>query len=372
VSRKVIQLTDWLPPEFSAVSQYALLIAEQYAIEGDAITVIGLRSSAAAGRPEPYRIGAVSIIPVLRRPFSRRSWVRRLLWTVGTDLVLIAKAWREIRAADVVRFTGSPPFLLHFLVPLNFFLRKKLIYRITDFYPECIIAALEKPNRLLEWFRRLTIMMRRRVHEFEVIGEDMKLRLLECNIDADRIFLKRDMSPVSISSNLVPLPRPTELRGRKAVLYSGNWGVAHDTTTFLEGYRLHHETGSGSVVLWLNATGSGADEVDARLREANLPFYRQMLVPLEHLGKLLISPDVHLITLKPRFVGYVLPSKVYGCIASRKPVIFIGPKTSDVHRLCSHCSNSRYIHIDAGQAKRFAEALELIGTSNDFAAPHVY
>ena len=34
--------------------------------------------------------------------------------------------------------TGSPPFLLHFVVSLNLVLRRRLIYRITDFHPECL------------------------------------------------------------------------------------------------------------------------------------------------------------------------------------------------------------------------------------------
>ena len=45
-----------------------------------------------------------------------------------------------MRRADAVLFTGSPPLMLHFIAPLNFLLRKQLIYRITDFHPECLIA----------------------------------------------------------------------------------------------------------------------------------------------------------------------------------------------------------------------------------------
>ena len=45
-----------------------------------------------------------------------------------------------MRRADVVLFTGSPPLMLHFIAPLNLLLRKRLIYRITDFHPECLIA----------------------------------------------------------------------------------------------------------------------------------------------------------------------------------------------------------------------------------------
>ena len=31
--------------------------------------------------------------------------------------------------------------MLHFIAPLNILLRRRLTYRITDFYPECLIAG---------------------------------------------------------------------------------------------------------------------------------------------------------------------------------------------------------------------------------------
>jgi hypothetical protein len=39
--RRIVQLTDWLPPEFSAVSQDTILIAEEEAERGGAVTVVG-------------------------------------------------------------------------------------------------------------------------------------------------------------------------------------------------------------------------------------------------------------------------------------------------------------------------------------------
>jgi len=54
-----------------------------------------------------------------------------------------------MRWADEILFTGSPPLLLHWIAPLNVLLRKRLIYRITDFHPECLMAASARPSVLL-------------------------------------------------------------------------------------------------------------------------------------------------------------------------------------------------------------------------------
>jgi hypothetical protein len=127
--------------------------------------------------------------------------------------------------------------------------------------------------------------------------------------------------------------------------------------TFLDGYAAHHRHGTGRVVLWLNAVGSGALTVEETLRRYGLPFHRTQLVPIDQLGALLVTPDAHLITLSDAFVGLVVPSKVHGCIASRKPIVFIGSERSDVHRLCWE-SGCDYTRVVAGDAAGFARTLE--------------
>lgn len=360
--KRIVQLTDWLPPEFSAVSQYALLIAEEEAKAGAHVTVIGLSSVQATLSRRDCGTGSVEIRALKRSRFDRESWLKRLVWTFGTNLLLVWSAWSELRRADQIRFTGSPPFLLHVLVPANLILRTSLLYRITDFYPECIIAALARPTRTLEAFRWLTIRLRRHVQSFEVLGHDMKARLLACGIDEARVGLRRDESPVVIDRNTRPLARPPQFSGRKLILYSGNFGAAHDVATFLDGYRRHHKDGSAKVVVWLNATGAGANALEAHLREEGLPYLRQELVPLGQLAALLVTPDAHLITLRPAFAGFVLPSKVFGCIESGRPILYIGPTSSDVHGLCTASPSTAYLHANVGDPSAVHEALEVIAS----------
>jgi hypothetical protein len=366
--RRIVQLTDWLPPDFSAVSQYAIAIAQERAREGNDVAIIGLSTTVRVPERCEFGSGSVCIIPVEAARFDRESWLRRLSWTARTNLKLIARAWPFLRRADEIRFTGSPPFLLHYLSAANLVLRKRLTYRITDFYPECVIAALKRRSRPLEWFLRFTNVLRRRVDKFEVIGRDMERRLVECGVDPRRIAFSRDHSPVEVTLRTPPAARPAELAGRKALLYSGNWGVAHDIDTFFEGYRRHHADGPGSVMLWLNATGSGAEELDRRLRAERLPFLRQKLVPLEALPNLLVAPDAHLVTLRPEFMGFVLPSKIYGCIASRRPILFVGPQGSDVHSLCLEELELPYRRVEVGDSRGVERALAELGRDGSFAS----
>jgi hypothetical protein len=110
----------------------------------------------------------------------------------------------------------------------------------------------------------------------------------------------------------------------------------------------HHSEGIGIFGLWLNAIGRGADLVERQLHKAGVPVVRSKPSPLEELPRLLVTADAHLISLRPEFSGIVLPSKVYGCIASRKPILFVGPTISDVHVLCRDAGLPIYEHVEGG------------------------
>lgn len=361
-SNRLLSLCDWLPPDFGAVGQYALIAARAESESGRDVTLVGLSSTADSTVGEIRGAGRLLEVRVKGALYDRSNLGRRLRWTLATNLRLLRRAWRYARRADEILFTGSPPFFLHFIVPANLLLRKRLTYRITDFHPECLIAELGREPWWLAWFRRWTIFLRRRVHRFEVLGEDQRRRLRAIGIPDERIVLRRDASPVAIDATTAPLPRPAELEGKIVLLYSGNFGVAHDDATFIEGYQRHHREGSGRVVLWLNATGAKADRVEAELRQRGLPVHRSRPVAIEDLARLLVTPDAHLITLRDAFVGYVLPSKVYGCIASDKPVLFVGSEESDVHLLCSQGnSEAAYRRVPVGDAEGVRRALDDLG-----------
>ncbi len=83
----------------------------------------------------------------------------------------------------------------------------------------------------------------------------------------------RDGSPVLFPPGRIAEPLPPELAGKCVLLYSGNFGIAHEMETVAAGYQRHHQQGSGRVHLWLNATGAGAAALSDRLQEADVPFF---------------------------------------------------------------------------------------------------
>jgi glycosyltransferase involved in cell wall biosynthesis len=358
----LLYICDWLPPDFGAVGQYSVLFARELAGEGLDVTLAGLSTRGESDRCEPVGEGRYREIRLAAKPYDKSRSLRRLLWTAATNTRLIFRLWVLMRRAKTIVFTGSPPLFLHWIAPANLLLRKKLVYRITDFHPECAIAERGRASVLLSLIYRVTLFWRRRVDAFEILGHDQGRRLAEIGIPQDRIYFKPDPSPVTIKPDTAPLERPAGTEGKLLLLYSGNWGVAHDHETFLEAYKLHHREGRGGVLLWLNAVGGKAQKVAEALTDLRLPFVRGTPVPLESLASLLVTPDAHLITLSDPFVGFVLPSKVHGCVQSGKPVLFIGSSRSDVHRICKEGAGARYRRIDVGDAAAAARALDDLGS----------
>lgn len=326
------------------------------------MVLAGLSSTADSVEEERPGTGRLRIVRLRAETYDRSDLKTRALWTLRTNLALLRRLRREISRADEVLFTGSPPFMVHLLAPANLLWRRRLTYRITDFHPECLIAEMGRVPAWLRLFHGWTVFLRRRVHKFEALGEDQKQRLLEIGIPPERIVIKRDPSPVEIPPDVPPLERPEELRGRRVLLYSGNFGVAHDHETFVEGYRRHHREGSGRVALWLNATGAKADRFEEILRREGLPIHRSRPLRLDLLPRLLVTPDAHLVTLRDEFVGYVLPSKIYGCVQSGRTVLYVGSERSDIHLLAAReLPAGRYHRVDVGDPAGVARALEAIG-----------
>ena len=355
-------LCDWLPPDFGAVGQYTLVRCENWAQEGQKVMLVGFCSK--AEQQGVISDGNLSIRRVFRPSYNKTNLLMRAWWTLGANVRLIWAARKDWKACDTVYFTGSPPYLMHFVKKAEFFLgRKKLIYRITDFHPECLIAYYQDDGKLIpfwmRWLQKVTQKTRSEIDGFEALGEDQKIRLAESGVDAGKVSILRDPSPVEFTQDIDAAEIPSVISGRKTILYSGNWGQAHDVPTFVDGFSLFCKENPNATGLWLNAVGKNAKLVADELKSRDLPYVHTEPCAIEDLPSVLLAADIHLITLKDTFVGYVLPSKVYACVASGKPVLFIGSEKSDVHLVCQeNLEPHLYRRVDVGDVSGVAQAIK--------------
>lgn len=352
-------VVDWLPPDFGAVGQHAVIHARALAEQGSKVCLVGLSSQIRAPtRETSLRDGLLEFKRLPAKRYDKQNALQRLLWSLRTNARLIREVIgdRRSRGADLL-FTGSPPFMIFFAFFAKWMRGMRLIYRITDFYPEVLIAAYGKTIGL-SFLEKLTWFFRHRVDEFQVLGEDQR-RILESNgIRPERIRLLRDIPPFTMRGDEIAAQKPSALEGYKILLYSGNYGVAHEIDTVIQGLKRHHRQGRARFGLWLNASGSAVSHMVSVLKDAGIPVVLTDPVRVEELAGVLLAADALLISLRNEFSGYVMPSKVYGCLASRRPIVFVGPPTSDVHLLCRQAQDVIYEHIAAGDVEGFSAALD--------------
>jgi hypothetical protein len=354
----LILVCDWIPPEFGAVGQYMHKRAYETAQEGAHAAIIGL-GVADETVTQPVGKGVLTVVRIRASANPKTSMLRRALWTLSTNRRLAAAAARCQKGADDCRIvvTGSPPFLSYWLLLQNLlFWRKRVAYRMTDFYPETAMAA--GTARWLALAKPLFRLLRRAASEVEVLGEDQRRRLIEDGFAPERITLLRDPSPIADWNVQRAHDRPFE-QEHVVLLYSGNMGVAHDCTAFCEAYRRHVTERAGRVRLWINGRGQRVTEVAAFCEQHGLPLFISPPVSLDRLPAVLRAADAHLVLLGEAFWGYVLPSKIYACLDSGKPIMYVGPEQSDVHHLATR-HDTKYWHAPSGDVESCLAALTAI------------
>lgn len=356
-SGRLIIVCDWLPPEFGAVGQYMLQRAERAARAGREVVLIGLGRGAAADDAELLGRGRLQIRRLAAPVTPKHSLAQRGLWALSVNLRLLAAvaAAQRGRPDAEILVTGSPPFLSQMLILANLVWRRPLTYRITDFYPETALAGGKA--RFLAPLLPLFRWVRRQASCIEIIGEDQGRRLRASGVPAERLRLVRDASPVEVAPDGPAAPRPFG-PDKLVLLYSGNLGVAHDAAAFCEAYRRHVRQGADRVRLWVNGSGVRVAELKAYCERHDLPLHLTGPAPLAELPSLLRAADLHLVLLGAPFWGYVLPSKIYACLASARPVLYVGPPESDVALLLREHPQAGHAAVAAGDADACFEALE--------------
>src|SRR5438445_1940666 len=90
MTKRLVYICDWLPPDFGAVGQYAVLFARQWASEGCAVTLVGLTSGKQTYQPaEPVGDGSLEVLRIHRRLYKKHKSISRLIWTIASNLALL-------------------------------------------------------------------------------------------------------------------------------------------------------------------------------------------------------------------------------------------------------------------------------------------
>lgn len=350
---KLIVVTEHFAPSSGATAQLiADLVQDLVASEYD---VCVLTSTPAHS---PLFTG------VVRFPFpltSRKSILFKSL--KGSYFFVRTLIWLVFHATSFSRvlIVSNPPFI-GLLGPLiNFFTGKTYLFLFQDLFPRSafLSGVLPAAGPLANLVNFATKVVLTRSHATIVLSESMKARCLKDYGPLTNIEVIHNWSVIpSIRKPKYQSSLSTVYASDKhfTVQYSGNFGRLHDLLTLLEAARiLKHQY----IQFVFIGDGSKRDQILTYSRKYNLnniSIYDYQ--PRELLSDSLIATDVSVVSLIPGAEDTVAPSKLYGILASSRPVILISNSSSEIASLVKNY-NAGFVCCP-GDALELAETIASI------------
>lgn len=228
---------------------------------------------------------------------------------------------------------STPPMIAVLGMLVSKIRRSRFVFWVMDVYPELAFRlGVVKPGsvagRLLGWLSRAPL---RRSDRIVALGPSMAVELGRAGAEkVDVVHNWADgetIRPRPIAGH--PLRADWGWNDRFVVLYSGNMGLAHEFETLLAvADRLRDDP---SILFSFVGGGPRRAEVEREAKRLGLPNVEfRPYAPRSQLDQSLTAGDVHLVTLRERMPGLLVPSKIYGILAAGRPTLYVGPPTGEI------------------------------------------
>ena len=244
------------------------------------------------------------------------------------------------RDYDILIITTNPPFLGLLILALNSYFKVPYVVIAYDIYPQILdkMGILKKNTVLYKFWKWLNVKVYNNASKIISIGTDMSTVIEnEMNIvDSSKIELiynwsdKNKVFPVERANNNFLIQNRFE--NKKILLYSGTLGSTHNIEEILiAANELRLETdilflfiGSGSKVKLVKDYISNSGNSNVIL----MPFQ-----PIEIISQTLSSATLSFVCLESSFTGLSVPSKSYGILAAKVPIIGMMDDNAEISKM---------------------------------------
>ncbi len=334
--RRVCFLNRSYWPDAEATGQLLTELAEDLAAAYD-VTVIAGQPNQNPDGAEYRRCGrelrnGVTVRRVRHTRWDKRSLVGRAV-NLATYLAgALVVAWRTERP-DVIVVETDPPLLCL----LGWLLRRRhgarLVVYLQDLYPD-IALALGKLHEgmLVRCLRRAMYAAYRRADRVVVLSRDMQSRVLEIGVAPEKVVRLPnwvDTAAIHPRKTGNEFRREHGFDGRFVVMYSGNLGLCQRLEDIIEAARLLKDR--AEILFLLVGDGASRARLERQARELGLDNVR--FLPYQSKGRLsesLSAADLHLVPLDQRVASCLMPSKLYGVLASGTAAMVIAPEGTEL------------------------------------------
>lgn len=347
---KLSVVTQFFPPDYAATGQLIEELVRELAILGVDIEVFTGQPGYAFGTasaPSVEKVGGVKI----KRSRTSQIFSGRIRGKAVNGILFFIRAlshlFRHNRSYNLLLVTTAPPFLPLIGYLANLLFGMSYICILYDLYPDIAVAlgVIPKHHIITRFWMSINRLIWRNAKSLIVLSPDMKKRVVaNCPEIADKVAIIHSWADADL---IVPIPKQDNWFAWKhnvvdkfTVLYSGNLGRCHDMETILEAAQLLQDEPIHFLFVGGGAKAKLLKQEVKRLRLQNfqfLPYQEKQDLPYS-----LTACDMSLVSVEEGMETLVAPSKVYGALATGKPMAVICPKHSYLQDLMAE--------IDCGKA----------------------
>ena len=247
----------------------------------------------------------------------------------------------------------DPPFLESILGSVFICRGMKFFVTIQDWYPEILFALWPTvPKFLQNASREIQAAIFSSADKIICITDDIRDKLAEMSVK-NTVSIENWATP-----DIQPIPNARAIfwdssphRNKCIIKFAGNFGPGCDVDLIRSALPLCQEKDKFMIVF--QGKGRKLTEIQRLAQE----FENVQLLDWkdrEDSATLLSECDVHLITLPAALLGLVFPSKLYGALASGKPVLATSPANSMLRKIVDEWQCG----LTAKNAEELAAALD--------------
>ncbi|AFY38331.1 glycosyl transferase group 1 [[Leptolyngbya] sp. PCC 7376] len=341
-STKLSVVTQFFPPDYAATGQLIEELVKHLGRNGLNIDIFtGQPGYANQDQVAPKEEELLNGVTVRRSNITKFS-SKRLRGALLGGLLFAFRAILHIaanyRKYNLLLVTTAPPFLPVIGYLLNFFFKTPYICLIYDIHPDISVelGMISRDNPIVKAWTWINKQVWRRSKEIIVLSSNMKDRIVaHCPEVENKITIihswadPQKIYPIEKEENW--FAQKHDLVEKFTVLYSGNMGRCHDIDTmFKAALKLKDEP----IQFVCIGKGAKQENLKAKIKEHGLNNF--VFLPYQDKKDLtysLTACDVTLVSVSEGMEGLVAPSKVYGYLASGRPIAAICPESTYLNNM---------------------------------------
>lgn len=332
--RRIFFANRYFHPDHSATSQLAGDLVSHLSERGWSVSVVTSRQRYDDPRANLERTelwGRVRIHRVWTSSFGRTNLLGRACDYLSFYAMASLKMIQLVPRNAIIVAKTDPPLLGVPLAIVASLKGAKLVQWLQDVFPEVAmelgVGVVAAARSILKAIRDWSL---RSARTNVVLSTEMRSRVEKSGAD---FLICENWVTHSLEFDPAAVGRIRDAVGARAdslvVGYSGNLGRAHDWRTLLDAATLLRDELRFRFVVTGGGAGQAAlqEEVEARgLRSFHFAPYQDSRSVSAHLA----AADVHWFSLLPQLEGLIVPSKMYGILASARPVVYVGDIGSEI------------------------------------------